>query len=269
MSDASSFDFSKFVPGFDFLKNLSGTGAQTGLPSASAWIAPTLDPDELDKRIQELKTVHFWLDQNTKAVSATIQALEVQKMTLATLRGMNMSMSDLAESLKIKPDTMSSVFSSPDADSPSATAEVTPQTDQHATAPEQPASKPRTRPMKKPREAASSANAAASAPTSAAQPGGVDPMAWWGALTQQFQHIANQAVQDLQRQPPAGADAPAQTTSTRRAAKGTARGRPQGARNSATKASSGNSGKGTSPSSSSKSKPARKSAHSAARHRDT
>ena len=94
MSDASSFDFSKFVPGFDFLKNLSGTGGQTGMPSASAWIAPTLDPDELDKRIQELKTVHFWLDQNTKAVSATIQALEVQKMTLATLRGMNMSMSD-------------------------------------------------------------------------------------------------------------------------------------------------------------------------------
>jgi len=266
MSDASSFDFSKFVPGFDFLKNLSGAGAQTGMPSASSWIAPTLDPDELDKRIQELKTVHFWLDQNTKAVSATIQALEVQKMTLATLRGMNMSMSDLAESLKIKPDSLSSAFSSHTDRSPAAPTQAAPPAD-HATRTEPAARKPKARPVKKTRASASSEKTESAAPSSAAPAGGVDPLAWWGSLTQQFQHIANQAVQDLQRQPPvaAGAEASAKSTSAHRAANpSTTRSTP-----SAAKGTSTGGGKGTAKSSSSKSKPARKSAHSAARHHDT
>ena len=246
MSDASSFDFSKFVPGFDFLKNLSSTGAQAGLPSASAWIAPTLDPDELDKRIQELKTVHFWLDQNTKAVSATIQALEVQKMTLATLRGMNMSMSDLAESLKIKPDTLSSVFTRPDASTPSAAAD-TPQAQAKASAAARTASKPKARPAKKPRDTATAKPDAT--PDSTATPaGGVDPMAWWGSLTQQFQQIAHQAVHDLQRhQPPAAAghDANAKTETPPRSDKGAAK------------------------ATSNKSQPARKSAASRPRRNDT
>jgi hypothetical protein len=246
MSDASSFDFSKFVPGFDFLKKLSSTGAQTGLPSASAWIAPTLDPDELDKRIQELKTVHFWLDQNTKAVSATIQALEVQKMTLATLRGMNMSMSDLAESLKIKPDTLSSVFTRPDASTPSAAADDTAQAQAKASAAARSAAKPKARPTKKPRDTAT-AKPDATTDSTATSAGGVDPMAWWGSLTQQFQQIANQAVHDLQRhQPPAAVhDAPVNASMASRPAKDSAK------------------------TPSNKSKPARKSAASRPRRNDT
>ena len=102
MSDASKpFAFSQFVPGFDFLKNLAGgaaasPGAVPGLPSLSSWVAPTLSIEEVDKRIQELKTVQYWLEQNGHALKATIQALEVQKMTLSTLRGMNVRMEDLA-----------------------------------------------------------------------------------------------------------------------------------------------------------------------------
>ena len=244
MSDASSFDFSKFVPGFDFLKKLSSTGAQTGLPTASSWIAPTLDPDELDKRIQELKTVHFWLDQNTKAVSATIQALEVQKMTLATLRGMNMSMTELAESLKIQPDSLSSAFTRPET-STAASADTSQATAKSSATPK-PAAQTKTRPTRKARDTSSSAPASATGAAPAAT-GGVDPMAWWGSLTQQFQHIANQAVQDLQRhQPPeAGAAAPKQAAAKTRAAKG------------------------TSTASGSKSKPARKSGRSAPQRTDT
>ena len=45
-------------------------------------VAPTLSVEEVDKRIQELKTVQYWLEQNGHALKATIQALEVQKMTL-------------------------------------------------------------------------------------------------------------------------------------------------------------------------------------------
>ena len=197
MSESSAFDFSKFVPGFDFLKKLS-TGGTGAMPQASSWIAPTLDPEELERRIQELKAVHFWLDQNTKAVSATIQALEVQRMTLATLKGMNFSMNDLAEALKAKPAEAAKPdfsFSTPAA----------------ASAQAEPAAKPA-----KPKKAKPAAAPKAEKP-SATGNGAIDPLAWWGSLTDQFQHIAGQAMQDMQRTaqaaqatPPAasGADKP-------------------------------------------------------------
>src|SRR6185436_3981763 len=105
MSENSNFGFAKLVPGFDFLQNLAKGASQSlpQLPNLSNWIAPTLNVEELEKRITELKAVHFWLDQNSKALGATIQALEVQKMTLATLQGMNFSMGELANALKLKP----------------------------------------------------------------------------------------------------------------------------------------------------------------------
>jgi hypothetical protein len=100
----STTDFAKMVPGFDFLQSLM-KGAGAGLPSMSQWIAPTLDADEVDKRIQELRTVQFWLEQNAKMLGATIQALEVQRMTLATLRTMNLPMNELRDSMKLDPAT--------------------------------------------------------------------------------------------------------------------------------------------------------------------
>ena len=105
MSDNGNFGFAKLVPGYDFLQNLA-KGAGPGvpqMPGIASWVAPTLNVEELDKRISELKAVQFWLDQNGKALGATIQALEVQKMTLATLKGMNVRMGEVAEALKFKP----------------------------------------------------------------------------------------------------------------------------------------------------------------------
>jgi len=190
MSQTPGFDFSQFVPGFDFLKNLQSQGAATGM-GPSSWVAPTLDPQELDKRIQELKAVQFWLNQNTQAIAATIQALEVQRMTLKTLQDMNLSMGDLAQSLKAKPSAwptgVSAFSASPDA----ASASATPPLAKKASAP---------------RAAAKGAKAnSTSAPGSA-----VDPMQWWGALTQQFQHIAQKTMSDMQQQAQAaGMDVPA------------------------------------------------------------
>ena len=119
MSDTSGSGFGKFVPGFEFLQNLAGQaagGVAQGLgnsipqmPNLGNWVAPTFNVEDLEKRIEELKAVHFWLDQNSKALAATIQALEVQKMTLATLKNMNFSLGDVANALKIKAaDTMAS-----------------------------------------------------------------------------------------------------------------------------------------------------------------
>jgi hypothetical protein len=187
MSNPQGFDFTKFVPGFDFLKNL--TPGASGTAAAPGWVAPTLDPEELDKRIQELKTVQFWLEQNAKAVGATIQALEVQRMTLATLKGMNMSFNDLAESLKVKPMQ--------DAEEDAAPAKTSPF--QFNTSFERPAeknaSKPRkAAPKKKPAGTGKTASTQSAASSTAAA---VDPSHWWGALTDQFQHIAHKAMTDM------------------------------------------------------------------------
>ena len=98
MSDANAFAFGKFIPGFEFLQQLASAQKAGGaMPGLGQWVAPTVSLDELDKRISELKAVLFWLDQNATALKATIQALEVQKMTLATLQGMNVSMSEVAK----------------------------------------------------------------------------------------------------------------------------------------------------------------------------
>lgn len=93
--------FSKLVPGFEFLQGLV-KGAGSALPNMGQWVAPTLNPDELGKRIDELRTIQFWLEQNARMLEATIQALEVQRMTLSTLKTMNVQMEDLRESLKVK-----------------------------------------------------------------------------------------------------------------------------------------------------------------------
>jgi hypothetical protein len=182
MTNSAGFDFTKFVPGFDFLKNLTPGGGASS-PAAPGWVAPTLDPEELEKRIQELKTVQFWLEQNTKAVGATIQALEVQRMTLNTLKGMNMSFNDLAESLKAKPQEAAPAAPVQPKYSftQTAPAQVEPEVEaelEHEAEPEAPkASKPRSK--------------------KAAAAGGVDPSHWWGALTDQFQHIATHAMNDM------------------------------------------------------------------------
>ena len=66
--------------GFDFVKKIWGT-----LPIPSA-ITPTTDLDELEKRINDLKAVEQWLNINLSMLRATIQGLEVQRGTIATIK---------------------------------------------------------------------------------------------------------------------------------------------------------------------------------------
>ncbi|MDP3520757.1 MAG: hypothetical protein Q8S02_09060 [Hydrogenophaga sp.] len=216
--------FGKYVPGFDFLQSLAkqaaggvAQGVQHNLPqmpSLGNWIAPTFNVEELDKRIDELKAVHFWLDQNSKALGATIQALEVQKMTLATLKGMNFNLGDVANALKIKAaDTVAGMASgvastaqSVAGRTPTAFAglEIPPNA-YHAAAPQvhiepepEPTPEPEPAPEPAPAPRKSSAKKAAAAEAPAA--GLVDPMQWWGALSQQFQTIAGNALKDAAKQ---------------------------------------------------------------------
>lgn len=176
MSEASGFgDFGKWVPGFEFLQSLTrpGAGSATG---PAAWVAPTLSEEDIDKRTQELKAVLFWLEQNTTALKATIQALEVQKMTLSALKGMNVSLQDMAQAFSAKSPAGSATATA------AAAAEVKP----------------------KPAAARPGRSRARAQPSSKAGAAGVvDPMQWWGALTQQFQQIASAAVADAQAHKPA------------------------------------------------------------------
>ena len=155
-NDAASFG--KLVPGFEFLQGLvKGAGnALPGLPSIGQWVAPTLNPEELEKRIEELRTVQFWLEQNARMLDATIQALEVQRMTLSTLKTMNVPLAELREALRARV--------------PSAVAAAAPSTKKKG--------------------------ARKTSPTELATPGAVDPMQWWSALTKQFTQLAAGAMKD-------------------------------------------------------------------------
>lgn len=87
------------VPGLEFLQDWL-KNASAALPPVGPWLAPTLDPDALGRRIEELRTLHLWLEQNTRMIGTTIQALEVQRLTLTTLQAMNVPTSDLYQSMK-------------------------------------------------------------------------------------------------------------------------------------------------------------------------
>ena len=177
MTDPSNA-FSKMVPGFDFLQGLM-KNAGAAMPGVGQWIAPTLDPEELDKRIKDLRTVQFWLEQNARMMGATIQALEVQRMTLSTLQTMNVSMGDLSESLKLRMPGAAA------AEAPAATAASMAANMFRAPTP-----------AAAPAPAPEPAAAPVTADAPAVPAGVIDPMQWWGALTQQFSQLAAQALKN-------------------------------------------------------------------------
>jgi hypothetical protein len=163
MADTTAF--SKMVPGFDFLQGLV-KNAGAAMPSIGQWIAPTLNPEELEKRIEELRTVQFWLEQNSRMLGATIQALEVQRMTLSTLKTMNVSMGELRQTLTPASPSAPNAPTAAKAASVAAGAKT--------------------------RKKSPSSEPVASFPMA----GIVDPTQWWGALTKQFTQLAATTMKD-------------------------------------------------------------------------
>jgi hypothetical protein len=68
-----------------FMKGMWGN-MNFGLPGM---ITPTLDTEELEKRITDLKAVEGWLRMNLSMLQLTIQNLEMQKSTLTAVRTLN------------------------------------------------------------------------------------------------------------------------------------------------------------------------------------
>lgn len=86
----------------NFVKNLWGGMHVPGM------VTPTVSIDELDKKIQDLKTVESWLNVNMTMLKGTIQALEVQRATISTLQAMGESFAQQmhqAGAAEAKPDS--------------------------------------------------------------------------------------------------------------------------------------------------------------------
>jgi hypothetical protein len=178
----SSLPFGNTVgEGLDLVKKMWGMAGLPGIPGRGHlaqmaarlpqalpnMIAPTLDIDELDKRIADLRAVEQWLQLNAAMLRTTIQSLEVQRATLATLKQVGGAM---LSPMIGKPQTAAAA-SSPQA--PSAARAAAP--------------KPARRAGKRSRRTTPQ-------PAPGAGEAPLNPAAWWNTLQDQFTKIAAAAT---------------------------------------------------------------------------
>ncbi|CAG4895119.1 PhaM family polyhydroxyalkanoate granule multifunctional regulatory protein [Paraburkholderia gardini] len=176
-------------------------GAAQGLgPSLSMMsdmMAPLTNVEELDKRITDMRAVEQWLKLNLNMLQSAIQALEVQRATLATLRAFGA----FAQSSMKQAAATSDPASPPSSSMPSWMSH--PGT---ATAGQSGAAG--TKPNES--DAASEAADAGQAPS-------FDTSAWWNLLQSQFNQLAQFAI----AQPAAAPGATATAEDMAEAAHGT------------------------------------------------
>lgn len=154
----------------DFVKSLWGSMGVPGI-SIPGIAAPTLSVDDLDKKISELKAVESWLNLNATMLRSSIQALEVQRGTIAALKSMGQS---LAAAVQQAPHN--DPFAKP------ATAAAA-----------RPADKPAgdaAKPAEKPADAKPAAHDTASAAANQM----ANPAAWWNLLQEQFAQAVSTAM---------------------------------------------------------------------------
>ena len=147
----------------------SGSSLGPSLSMMSDMMAPLTNVEELDKRITDMRAVEQWLKLNLNMLQSAIQALEVQRATLATLRAFGA----FAQSSMAQP---AAAAAEP---SPSATGWPHPQAASGSTS--------------------ASSSAAAEPATDegdseAAETPPFDASAWWNLLQSQFNQIAQFAM---------------------------------------------------------------------------
>jgi len=162
----------------DFVKNLWGSMSVPGMGMPGI-TAPTMSVEELDKKISDLKAVEAWLNLNTSMLRGSIQALEVQRGTIATLKSMGAS---LAAAITQPGASEKTVFESV----PYASAFF----QQAAPAAPAPAPKPTPAPAPAPEPAAAAPDDAGN--QAAAQL--ANPSAWWNLLQDQFKQAVSTAM---------------------------------------------------------------------------
>ncbi|MGX9715613.1 PhaM family polyhydroxyalkanoate granule multifunctional regulatory protein [Janthinobacterium lividum] len=156
----------------DFVKNLWGSMSVPGM-GVPGITAPTMSVEELDKKINDLKAVEAWLNLNTSMLRGSIQALEVQRGTIATLKSMGAS---LAAAITQPGASEKTVFESV----PYASSFF------QQAAPAAPEPKPAPAPAPAPEPAAAAPGDAGSQLA--------NPSAWWNLLQDQFKQAVSTAM---------------------------------------------------------------------------
>ena len=163
----------------DFVKNLWGSMSVPGI-SMPGMIAPSMSVEDLDKKIADLKAVEAWLNVNVSMLRGTIQAMEVQRGTIATLKSMGAALSNAVkqpganeQSVRAAAPFVSAFFAQPAAEAPAPAAPPAPP------APE----------AVKPDSAAAAKPAASDAAAGLA-----NPAAWWNMLQDQFKQAVSTAM---------------------------------------------------------------------------
>jgi hypothetical protein len=90
----------------DPLEFVRGMWNQMGF-SLPGMVTPTLDVDELDKRIKDMRAVEGWLKMNLNMLQMSIQGLEMQRAALAAVKAMSQQAQQAGESAS---DTASNPF---------------------------------------------------------------------------------------------------------------------------------------------------------------
>ena len=164
-----------------------------GLPQAlPSMITPTLDIGELDKRIADLRAVEQWLNLNATMLRTSIQTLEVQRNTIATLKSFG---GNVLASLSAGRETAATPGGAAGTADMAAGAwpperKRPPTAKAPATAP--PPDVPPAAPAAAPARKARARRAPDTAPASAPLP--INAGAWWGALQDQFARVAAAAA---------------------------------------------------------------------------
>src|ERR1700743_364157 len=84
----------------------SAQGFVPSLSMMSDMMAPLTNVEELDKRITDMRAVEQWLKLNLNMLQSAIQALEVQRATLVTLRAFGaFAQQSMAQPAATKPAT--------------------------------------------------------------------------------------------------------------------------------------------------------------------
>ena len=98
MAGASkAFDMSRMAIGgigqmLDSVEFVRRAWSGLNIPST---MVPTVDIEELDKRIADLKAVEQWLNLNLSMLHGTIQGLEIQRGTLAAVKAFGATLGNL------------------------------------------------------------------------------------------------------------------------------------------------------------------------------
>lgn len=155
-------------------------------------VTPPMSVEELDKKIQDLKTVESWLTVNMNMLRATIQGLEVQRATITALQNLGESFAEHAKKAGGAAEQMASSFAQSRAASPGWPMPEPVAPEQTATAPETPEPAPQ-----------KSANSNSdNADATGAASNFTSPAAWWGMMQDQFKAAVDKTLQAMPQTAP-------------------------------------------------------------------